>query len=130
MQNNIFRNDYSFTDYTPVLSDNYYRLKMADPSGKSEYSSIRLVRFGKQSAATVYPNPAHHQLQLDLGQMPEMPLSGSVLDANGKYIMNVGVIRTAKTSIEIQQLPAGMYTLRLTQLISGNRYRDIQFIKQ
>ncbi len=130
VQNSVFRNDYSFTDYTPVLADNYYRLKMMEPSGKTEYSTIRLVRFGKQSVASVYPNPAHSLLQIDLGQMPEMSLSGSVLNINGKYIMNAGIIRTAKTTIDIQHLPAGMYTLRLNQLISGKRYRDIQFIKQ
>ena len=59
--------DYTFLDEKPALGVNYYRLKQVDYDGAFEYSEIAVTQFGGESTTvTMYPNPIHDQLTLNL----------------------------------------------------------------
>lgn len=50
---------YSTQDDNPADGMNFYRLKQVDLNGKTFYSWIVPVQFGKQIAPTIFPNPAN-----------------------------------------------------------------------
>ncbi len=56
-QNNINYNQYSFTDYAPQKSKNYYRIKLNDLNGSSTYSKVQTLDFGQQNKVVITPNP-------------------------------------------------------------------------
>ena len=50
--------NYNWMDNSPVVGDNYYRVKSVGISGDFKYSNIVTVNFGRGThAITVYPNP-------------------------------------------------------------------------
>lgn len=65
--------DYNFTDkvniYTQTSFTYYYRLKMVDLDGASEYSDVRSASFGGLVTPTlsVFPNPATTRLSISTG---------------------------------------------------------------
>jgi hypothetical protein len=53
--------EYTYTDETPLLGNNYYRLKQVDFDEKFEYSNIVLLNYQSSTAnpaLQIYPNPA------------------------------------------------------------------------
>lgn len=55
---NNFKTVYSFTDKTPLLGFNYYRLKAIDLDESSEFFGMEMVKFSGSKHMTVYPNPS------------------------------------------------------------------------
>lgn len=49
--------NYSFTDQSPAEGINYYRLMQVDKDGKTQYSSIRSVKYSMSDKYIVSPNP-------------------------------------------------------------------------
>ena len=56
--------EYTFIDNAPFAGINYYRLKQADFDGKYEYSSVKVIRFGKENTINVYPNPVKDRITI------------------------------------------------------------------
>ncbi len=50
---------YSFTDSSPVMGKNYYRLKSVDLDGSYEYSSVVVSTIEASKSISVYPNPSN-----------------------------------------------------------------------
>ncbi|HVW13349.1 MAG TPA: T9SS type A sorting domain-containing protein [Mucilaginibacter sp.] len=73
---------YSFTDPSPVIGQNLYRLKQEDVNGIITYSNIVPVEFSKLSGSllsnivSVYPNPAKSGITLNIDQSTNPPASG------------------------------------------------------
>ncbi|QEC40193.1 putative secreted protein (Por secretion system target) [Pseudobacter ginsenosidimutans] len=61
--------EYNYTDWTASGGNNYYRLKMIDKDGSSEYSAIILVKFNGNLNANidVAPNPVHNSFVVKFG---------------------------------------------------------------
>lgn len=62
--NSSHKLEYSFTDNAPFAGINYYRMKQTDFDGKYEYSSVKVIRFGKDNTINVYPNPAKDRITI------------------------------------------------------------------
>lgn len=63
--NSSQRIDYSFTDENPLRGVNYYRLKLVDIDGSSDYSNRIAVYFTSDgSKVSAWPNPAQDKLNL------------------------------------------------------------------
>lgn len=58
-ENSKTTNNYQFLHQTPVVGDHYYRLKMVDIDGSTEYSDITHEHIEKNSTKiSLYPNPS------------------------------------------------------------------------
>jgi hypothetical protein len=61
---NTDRNDYEFIDSSPIIGQNYYRLKSVDLDGTEEYSKILGLNFKEPEGLVFYPNPALNALEM------------------------------------------------------------------
>ena len=107
---------YQATDKMPYAGKSYYRLKQTDADGKYTYSSIVQVQVNTAGSNdfTIYPNPVHNILHLQLNATGNNSAVWQVQDATGKILKQqteqwYGV----NQSINTAGLPTGMYWLVL-----------------
>jgi|GEM_PF-6437007 len=102
---------YSFTDRTPNVGVNYYRLRMLDRDGRATYSNIERVNLINNNNIYLYPNPAkdyvviEHPLSSDASQIKIVDMMGRVVLLNK---IDRGV---TKTTINLKSLAAGSYKI-------------------
>ena len=119
---------YSFDDAQPPADLVYYRLRMADLDGHSEFSDAIVIDRG-DAGVHVFPNPAATSLNI----LQLASSAGSVvqvMDATGRTLI-VAAITDASTPVEIglEGLPGGHYTARILDA-SGNVIARAPFLKQ
>ena len=104
---------HSYTDASPFVGSNYYRLSVQDVDGKISYSNTVVLNSSGSKRFTVYPNPAQHFVRFFVeGGTYTAKLS----DASGKIVIARRVISGSYTEPQtfwISQLPAGLYYLTL-----------------
>lgn len=65
--NNTSQTNYAFTDAQPLLGKSYYRIRATDRNGRSTYSTIVKMQFGRvDNTLTIYPNPVKDQINLQI----------------------------------------------------------------
>ena len=104
--------NYSFTDGDlPNVRNVFYRLKLVDLDGKSNYSKIISVKLNNNlSNAIIYPNPATEALSIKLQQALTGSSSLRVSDIAGRIVLQQ-MIPTAQNNIllDVHALPPGRY---------------------
>jgi hypothetical protein len=130
--NTTGKSEYGWLDATPIIGNNFYRIKTVDLDGKVSYGVIirvSLNRSGKD--ILIYPNPAQKgyiSLSADL-------LKGSytlkIMSSNGQAVYKQEFVHEGGAFSQTISLPAGikpgMYNL---QLIKGNEVKTKTFIVQ
>ncbi len=103
--------NYESTDSLP-FPISYYRLKQIDLDGKFKYSSVIVLERSSLQQLRIFPNPA---LELINIQIPETALSLQlyIYDLSGNTVMNKTVLANGIITVDVAQLPKGMYTLKL-----------------
>ncbi|MDI1233476.1 MAG: T9SS type A sorting domain-containing protein [bacterium] len=104
-------NNYEYID--PTTSDiNFYRLNQVDMDGKSSLSNMIKIDFkSKQNEIVkVYPNPSKGIVNIETSELANY----SIMDINGKEIVS-GIVNG---QTELNQLPAGMYMVKITMFDS------------
>ncbi|MFT3750025.1 MAG: T9SS type A sorting domain-containing protein [Agriterribacter sp.] len=101
---------YTFSDKQPSAGINYYRLKQVDIDGKYIYSRVRIIKFTDKLNIHIYPNPAKDIIKIT-------GLKGNetlyIINITGQRVRNLKAGgNTLQTNI--QQLPSGMYFIRIT----------------
>jgi hypothetical protein len=110
---------YDFTHSTPSVGVNYYRLKQEDFNGKTSYSSVRSVLFGKNGLVV---KTTLVQETLDIVTADETSVPLSIFNVSGQQVLNLKA--QGAQSINISTLPAGTY---IVQTQTGEVAR---FVKQ
>jgi len=109
--NSINELNYTFTDKTPQIGHNYYRLEQVDRDGKVSYSDVVDVVWGADgSVVSIYPNPVSENLNVDVATDKVAQMEVRLLDMTGKVVKSV-----------LQQTQKGMnnVTLDLSDLADG-----------
>lgn len=121
---------YTYTDANTANGINYYRLKVVDVNGKFVYSKVVLVRLNTAGDLylNVYPNPAQLEVKIVFAAEKSEQYKIEVFNAAGcrvdaRFMNAVNGINNVL--LNIQTLPAGVYSIRLT----GSSSKSIQFIK-
>jgi hypothetical protein len=111
------RHDYAFVDARPAAQLAYYRLQQVDFDGKTSYSAVVAVAAGDvaRTPLTVTPNPGTGEFELwtDAAagsriQVTVGSLLGGVLQ---QHELKMG---SQRPRLDLRQLPAGVYLLRVT----------------
>jgi len=118
---------YSKDDLSPLSGKSYYRLKMVDIDGKSEYSPVRSVLSGTKQSAILMRNPVSDKLELVTSTTVNSNRNEwQIINSRGQIIKK-GIVSEGRTEINVSALPTGTYWLRLTL---DNQLQSIAFLKQ
>jgi len=118
---------YSKDDLSPLSGKSYYRLKMVDIDGRSEYSPVRSVLSSAKQSAILMRNPVSDKLELVTsttgnGNRNEW----QIINSRGQIIKK-GIVSAGRNEINVSALPAGSYWLRLNV---DNQLQSLAFLKQ
>ena len=115
---------YSFTDASPVMGKNYYRLKQIDFDGIFDYSPVKQISFGKEGVVTIYPNPAQNNIRIDgLSKNDRV----RIYDPAGRMVFD-HIAAAYAADIDIHNFEKGIYYVEITTE-SGHKIHD-RLIKQ
>jgi hypothetical protein len=99
--------DYTFTDATPSVGSNYYRLRQTDLNGKETLSSVVSVLFGK-TGLVLKNSLVNSTLDVTVGEESATPLS--IFNVSGQLIYTTKAQGTQ--SIDVSRFAAGLYIIR------------------
>lgn len=94
------KNEYAFIQDNSHEQKYFYRLKMIDKDGSFQYSPIITISFTKNNQIRLYPNPAKHQVTIELLQnnnKKEVQLRNTVGQLLATYTFNNSIIHIATT---------------------------------
>ena len=119
--------NYEFIDAAPLPGRNLYRLQQVDEDGKSQYSPVKELFYGKKDDVRISPNPVQHSFTLTLSADP-FPLRLRLTDISGRELKKWNHAQTpAVLQIDLSDLPAGMYLLEIER--STFEKRVLQVLK-
>jgi hypothetical protein len=107
----------SFKDEQPFMGDNYYRLAIINTDGSKDYSTIVLLKRKDSFLVTVYPNPVHGLLTIDMNGIAPGAYSFMLYNAIGQRVQYraatlAGYHETVQ--LNVTRLPQGIYHLSVS----------------
>ncbi len=119
---------YLFTVDEPLEGNNFYRLKIIDHDGSITYSNIVLLKNEGTIKMSLFPNPTTEAINITIPSTGDAGTVGaSIYDAQGRLVMQTHLNTGILNKIELQILPAGVYTLRC---IIKKKPVSVRFMKQ
>jgi hypothetical protein len=117
---------YTYYDKNAVQGVNYYRLKMTDVAGHSEFSKVVSATMGLSTASSVnvYPNPVSSTLTLAVNQVVGKA-SASVTDVTGKVVSTIAITDNA-TDINMSTFAPGVYFIKYKDDVANETIRVIK----
>jgi hypothetical protein len=114
-------------DAVPLQGKSYYRLKMVDIDGQSEYSPVRILLLSEKTIVKIAGNPVHNNLEFFTSSTNTSSKNQwQIINVTGQSIKK-GNVSPGRTEINIGSLPAGSYWLKLNL---DNQLQTIPFVKQ
>ncbi len=119
--------EYSFTDTYPYTGTNYYRLKIEENNGETNFSEVINI-FRNVPQATIHPNPVKDNLYFNLSfeKGHEAILNVKLFNLQGKEIRKWNSIST--NELDLEQLSEGKYVLQITDTETSAFWSNI-FVK-
>ncbi len=113
--------DYTYTDATPLLGNNFYRLHLLNSDGSVAYSQVVKVDAGNTPAGiSLYPNPIVDMINVT-GQKAFSRLVLHDLQGKTLYVKEYsGGVNSAQ--IPASNLPAGLYFVQ----VDGTTYKVVK----
>lgn len=113
-------NEYYFTDNNIISVINYYRLKQTDNSGVVYSKTIKLQSGRiRQPSFSIFPNPVENNIAINfssLGNRIKFEVFNN-LSLKITTVVHEGLYN--KLSIPAAHLPAGLYFIKMTDLMTG-----------
>lgn len=105
---------YSYVDERAYTGINYYRIKMLDASGATQYSkvvtaTVKNTRF----EVSAFPNPVSDKLTIRVSNGIQPNAQVVMMDIAGKVIRRI-TISDVETSIDMQGMAKGVYLIKYT----------------
>lgn len=117
---------YSFVDNNPKQNVNYYYLKQVDYDGESENFKVASAKVEKDNQLTLFPNPAHTNLNI-LTRSSENRISSYIIRDFTGDAAKFGKLVLNKNNIDISGIENGVYVF---QLIDGGEITSIKLVVQ
>ncbi|HEY1114432.1 MAG TPA: GEVED domain-containing protein [Chitinophagaceae bacterium] len=103
---------YESFDGTPIVGDNYYRLKISEADGSVVYSAIKKVVFEKPVVVLVTPNPASSNVRIMVQSGQRSSAHIRIVDMNGRSVYERDIVVEAGVNgytLPVSQWPSGVY---------------------
>lgn len=123
--NSLDKYQYRFFDKNPYWGTNYYRLRLTDFEGYSDYSNMLELLF-ESKTFNIYPNPARDMLTID-GNFPDRS-EIFIYDLYGKEMQRTPIDGNISTQIDVSMLPKGRYFFKLADKDGDFSEKDIKQI--
>ncbi len=104
--------NYEFYDKTPARGINYYRLKIIDKDGKTDYTVVRSTLFNSNTAVEIAPNPASNFINLYITKNNRAAATIQLLDATGKIVYNT-ISAQSHIQISTNAIKKGLYFVKV-----------------
>jgi hypothetical protein len=118
--NSSSRTSYSFTDNNSSRGLTQYRIQQIDFDGKTNISSIRVVRGeGQQDKMIIYPNPSSTGRVMIVFSENKTARDIILVDMQGKLVKQWRAV--FDNNLEVDNLKAGVYLLNVTNRESGEK---------
>lgn len=117
---------YSYDDANPVSGKSFYRLKMVDIDGHSEYSAIRSILLNTKESLVLLSNPVQNKLEFVTAATGVTSNQWQIINASGQIIRK-GLCSPGRTEIDVSTFPSGTYWLHI---IVGRQMKVTAFLKQ
>lgn len=108
---------FQYTDNAPINGTNYYRLRMQNTDGSSEFShtlSQKISRAGLEEIS-VYPNPTKSNTIYFTGLSNAADWQLSLRNTLGQELVKMNL---TASQIELPNLPKGLYMLQMTNSLT------------
>ncbi len=120
---------YNFDDNNPIIGVNYYRLRLVELDGTTEYSNVIALEVkGDKKPYIFYPNPVTEVLTYQFTTEQEGDVIVEVMDALGRVIKSENKNSVAGSNqlfIDMSNLVSGTYSIRVRHLQSAELHSDI-----
>jgi hypothetical protein len=116
---------YSFEDVNPQKGKNIYRLKMVDAKDRSQYTSTKVVNWGKNAAISnafrTYPNPITKGSQLNIEMHEQGNFMMSLINMKGEkvLIMNLNTSHGSALNFSMPaSVESGFYVIQVSNTLN------------
>ncbi len=122
---------YAFFHAQPASGTNYYRLKMVELDGSVNYSRIVVLERGNSDELLIYPNPTANGVLNIAGFVSEEAFEIGIYDSFGRCVIKQkSEFVSPVFQMEIQDLPTGVYYVKVAPASGKRRPLQYRFIKQ
>lgn len=119
-----------------VVNPGVYSVTVTNVNGCEDSGSIyvdtlivsSITGVERNPQIVLYPNPVSNIIHIDLSALNEARYTLEIMDMNGRILVNrnIDLIKSYKTEVNIEDLPTGMYILKLS---NKHFHRTYQVIK-
>jgi aminopeptidase N len=122
---------YTFDDLTWQLKNQYYRIQEHDFDGSQQHSRLVYAgcAIGELADLIISPNPVRDELHFEMHDVGVTAVNVWICDMNGKEMPAKAASITATDKIDVSNLPAGPYILKV-DVPGENQVRSVRFVKQ
>lgn len=118
---------YANEDKHPLNGKSFYRLKMVDKDGSTEYAGVVTVQMSMPASLRLMQNPVQQTLRIQNSSPTSANEQWQIVNALG-VVVKTGKMQTGLMQIDVSQLAAGTYWLQ--QYNANNRSQVLPFVKQ
>jgi hypothetical protein len=118
-KNSLTDKIYNYTDETPYIGQNYYRIKLYNLDGSVEYSNIIVLNISKNDNYQIYPNPFDNTITYSYNNTRPEIINIEIINLLGQSIYNKIETSTNKLVINLNDLIPGFYKIKIKHLDRG-----------
>jgi hypothetical protein len=115
--------NYTFDDVNPLTGINYYRIRLINKDGSSEFTDIIALEVGQNNNGySFYPNPAEDKITYQFLSNSNEEVMIEVIDVLGRTVLNKKISALSGNNIQslnLSELLPGSYTIRATHVSKG-----------
>ncbi len=106
---------YTEYDNTPLIGDNFYRIKVVFSDGTFSYSEVKKVNFNQAELVNIFPNPTDSELNIDLSEYKDNPATIYLYNNLGQLLQtkNFHHVTQDIVKIDISTAISGQYMIRI-----------------
>ena len=126
--NSVNTHSYAFTDINPYSGKSFYRLRINDMSGRSQFSDIQPVYISQSGLISVYPNPAKDLIHVNYNGVLSANAVLRIINTQGQECIQKKFISgMSSISIDVKKLNSGVY---IVEFINGEEVSRMKFSKE